>query len=380
MKIVHILTHSIEIYKLTPAVFSKYDAYIHIYARISKELGYESSVMYLSSSVKCPLTQVHKYGHLIIAYPVTFNRLMPRRGRFGHELSIAMVRDLIKNDADIIHVHSYYLLMYDVIAMIVKKFGNKKIVAHYHGGEPSMLLNPFRILKRSTLSLADKIVAINRSEVKRLISYWRIPSEKVVYIPNGVDTTLFRPLNSVGKSDNVILYVGNIVKDKGIDVLWKAYFRCKKRLKDLKLIIVGEGPLRRNLEKIVKLMGLSNSIKFLGRVAHEELVKIYNVASVMVLPSRKEGLPLVLLEAMACETPVITTATEGAMDIVSHGIDGYLVPIGNVDKLADAIYTIISNPELREQMGKNARKKVERKFSWDIVKRLLKKVYTSLAD
>jgi len=263
---------------------------------------------------------------------------------------------------------------------MIKNFSNKKIVAHYHGGDPSMLLHPFRVIKKITLRLADKIIAINRAEVRRLINYWKVPKEKIVYIPNGVDTNFFKPLSNVKKSDNIVLFVGNLVKDKGVDLLLKAFIKCRKRLKNqnLKLVIIGEGYMRHVLEKVVKEVGLVDSVKFLGRLSHEELVKIYNMATVTVLPSRKEGLPLVPLESMACGTPVIATATEGTRDIITHGVDGLLVPIGDVEKLAEAICTVVSNSELRDQMGKNARKKVEEKFSWKIVKEKLKEVYMSL--
>jgi len=376
---VHVLTHSIELYKLTPTTFSQYDAYIHIYAKISKELGYESIVMYLSSSVNRPLIQIHKYGHLIIAYPVTSSKLILKRGRLGYEISTTMISDLIKEDVDVIHVHSYYLFMYDIIAMIVKKFSNSKsIVAHYHGGDPYMLLYLFRLLKRITLPLADKIIATNRAEVRRLINYWRIPNEKIVYIPNGVDTEFFKPLPDVEKMPNVVLYVGNLVKGKGLETLLKAFAYCKTKNKNLKLWIIGDGYLRSTLELMAKMLGIHNDVVFFGRLTHDKLRIIYNQATVTVLPSEKESFGLVLVESMACGTPVIATATEGAMDIVSHGVDGYLVPIGDVKKLAKAICTITSNHGLREQMGKNAREKVERKFSWNIIKRLLKEVYTSL--
>lgn len=375
--IFHVLTHSIEIYNLTPDKFSQYDAYIHIFCKITRELGYDSYVGYLATSVSDRRVSIHKYGHLMIAYPVVLNK-----GRFGYEVSNKLVLDVLRNDIDIIHVHSYYLLMHDIIALAVKGSESKcdkKIVAHYHGGNPSMLLSPLRILKAITLRLADKIIAINRAEVHRLINFWKIPREKVVYIPNAVDTSFFKPINSM-KIDNIVLYVGNLVKDKGVDVLIKAFLKCKKKIPELQLYVVGEGRLRPLLEKVLRLLGLSSSIKFLGRVTHEELIRLYNMASLTILPSKKEALPFVLLESMACETPVIATATEGAVDIISHGEDGFLVPVGNAKKLADAICTIINNPELREQMGKKAREKVERKFSWNTIKMLLKEVYTSLTE
>jgi len=378
LKIAHVLTHSIEIYGLNPSLFSKYDAYIHIYARISRELDYNSFVGYLSSSVKNRLVSIHKYGHIMIAYPVTANRVIPRKGRFGHEISIDMIIDLIRSDVDIIHVHSYYLFMYDVIASIIKKSRDKKIVAHYHGGDPSMLLYPFKIIKRTTLPLADKIIATNRAEVKRLINYWKIPKEKVVHIPNGVDTEFFKPLPYIEKSSDVVLYVGNLVKGKGLAILLKAFARCKQEIKHLKLWIVGDGYLRPRLELLAQKLGISKDVTFFGRFTHNELRIIYNLATVTILPSEKESFGLVLVESMACGTPVVSTVTEGSIEIVKDKVNGLLVRQYDEEAISEAICKIISDRSLRQIMGENARRYAVECFSWGKIKKRLDTLYRSL--
>jgi glycosyltransferase involved in cell wall biosynthesis len=309
---------------------------------------------------------------MLIAYPVTFNR-----GFFGYEISKKLLSDIVNCDCDIIHVHSYYLLMYDFVAL-AKKLNNKPLIAHYHGGDPSMLLFPLRTLKRITLHLADKIIAVNKAERQRLIMYWKLPHEKVVYLPNGVDTNLFKPLNGVEKEDNVVLFVGNLIPGKGLEILIPAFIKCKQYVKDLKLWIVGDGYLRPKLEEKVKALGLSESIKFLGRINHEQLSHIYNRASVTILPSRKEGFPLVLVESMACGTPVIATINEGSVDIISSGVDGLLVPQNNIVELSRAICKIVLDTDLRKKMGENARKKVVEHFSWEKIGRHLNMLYRSL--
>jgi len=378
MKIAHVLTHSIEIYGLNPDLFSKYDAYIHIYAKISRALGYNSFVGYLSSSVKNKLTLTHKYGHIMIAYPVTVNRVMPVRGRFGHEMSVDMIIDLIRSNVDIIHVHSYYLFMYDAIALIIKKNRGKKIVAHYHGGDPSMLLYPFKIIKRTTLPLADKIIATNRTEVKRLINYWGIPKEKVVHIPNGVDTEFFRPLPYIEKSSNVVLYVGNLVKGKGLEMLLKAFAHCKQEIKHLKLWIVGDGYLRPRLELLAQTLGISKDVTFFGRLTHDELRNIYNLAAATILPSEKESFGLVLVESMACGTPVVAIITEGSIEIVKDKVNGLLVPQYDEEAISEAICKIISDRSLRQIMSENARRYAVECFSWEKIKKRLNTLYRSL--
>lgn len=371
-KILYILPHSIEPYKLNLEDFSLYDAYPHIYCKIARQQGYIPTLSYLSLSVKKRLRHRHKYGHLLIAYPVTFNR-----GYFGYEISNELLSDVVRCDYDIIHVHSYYLLMYDFLAL-AKKLNNKPLIAHYHGGDPSMLLFPLKILKRITLHLADKIITVNKAERQRLIKYWKLPHEKVAYLPNGVDTNLFKPRSDVEKEDNVVLFVGNLILGKGLESLIPAFVKCKQHIKDLKLWIVGDGYLRPKLEEKVKVLGLSEDIKFLGRIKHEQLSYIYNRASVTVLPSRKEGFPLVLVESMACGTPTISTFNEGSVDIISDGVDGLLVPQNNIEALSRAICKIILNVDLRNKMGENARKKVVEHFSWEKIGKHLNMLYKSL--
>jgi glycosyltransferase involved in cell wall biosynthesis len=371
-KILYILPHSIEPYKLNLEYFSSYDAYSHLYCKIARQQGYIATLSYLSLSVKKRILHKHKYGHLLIAYPVTLNR-----GYFGYEISIELLSDVIRCDYDIIHVHSYYLLMYDFIAL-AKKLNNKLLIAHYHGGDPSTLLFPLRFLKRMTLRLADKIITVNKTEKQRLIKYWKLPPEKVVYLPNGADTKLFKPLSGVKKEDNVVLFVGNLIPGKGLELLIPAFVKCRRRIKDLKLWIVGDGYLRPKLEEVVKVLGLSESAKFFGRINHEQLSHIYNRATVTVLPSKKESFGLVLVESMACGTPVVATITEGSVDIISDGIDGLLVPQNDVEALSRAICKVVLNVDLRKKMGENARKKVVEHFSWEKIGERLNTLYRSL--
>jgi glycosyltransferase involved in cell wall biosynthesis len=308
----------------------------------------------------------------MIAYPVTINR-----GYFGYEVSKDLLEDIIRFDGDIIHVHSYYLFMYDLIAL-TQKVNQKPLIAHYHGGYPNELLWMLRRLKRLSLPLANKVIATNRTELQRLIGYWRLPKDRAVYIPNGIDTNFFRPLNNIDVEDNLVLFVGNIVPRKGIESLILAFKKCRQKIRDLRLMIVGEGYMRQELETKVRSLGLATSIEFSGRLTHEQLKIVYNRSAVTVLPSEKESFGLVLGESMACSTPVIATITEGSKDIVSHGVDGLLVPQNDMESLTSAICKLVSNKSLRIRMGEKAREKVVRSFSWKKIGGRLKVLYESL--
>jgi len=355
---------------ITPDIFSKYEFHPHRFCRTMKEYV-DPILVYLSLSVREKTSLVHKFGHPMIAYPVTFNK-----GRFNYEISRKLLDDIIRSDADIIHVHNYYSLTYDLIVLL--NTSKKPIVGHYHGGDLSMLLRPFRILKRMTLPLADKLLVINKSEVQRLVTACKVPEKKIAYIHDGVDTNFFKPLSTINKEGNLILFVGNLVKEKGVDLLLFAFKKCKQKVKDLKLLIVGEGYMRDYLMKMIKTLDLMDDVKLAGRLSHDDLRVIYNKAAITVLPSKREALPLVLLESMACGTPVIATTNEGSIEIVSHGYDGLLVKQNDIAALSEAICRLISDSSLREEMGKRGREKVVSNFSIMNFGRKLNELYRSL--
>lgn len=371
-KVFYVLTHSIELYNLTPRLYSNYDAYPHSYCKIASHLGYTPILAYLSLSVKNRLLLTHKYGHTMIAYPVNLNR-----GRFGYEVSRSLVEDMLRCSADIIHVHSYYLLMYDLIAL-TKKINNKPVIAHYHGGTPDMLLLPFRPLKRVSLSLADKIITINKTELNRLQDYWKVPKENIEYVPNGVNTDLFKPLSDVKKNKNEILFVGNLVKAKGIELAVSSFIKCKSEFKDLKLTLVGQGYMRPVIEEQMKRLGIKD-VTFLGALNHEQLNIVYNKATVTVFPSKKEGLPLALLESMSSGTPVVSAINDGSRDIVSNRVDGLLINQDGTKAFSEAISDLLSNAHLQTMMSRNSRRKVVENFSQEFVSKRIKQIYESLS-
>ena len=372
-KVLHILTHSIEPYNLTPILYSNYDAYPHSYCKIASHLGYTPILAYLSLSVKNRLLLTHKYGHTMIAYPVNLNG-----GRFGYEVSRSLVEDVLRCSANIIHVHSYYLLMYDLIAL-TKKISNKPVIAHYHGGTPDMLLLPFRAPKKVSLFLADKVITINKTELNRLQDYWKVPLENIEYVPNGVNTDLFKPLSDVKKNKNEILFVGNLVKEKGIELAVSSFIKCKREFNDLKLTLVGQGYMKPAIEEKIKRLGITKDVTFLVTLNHKQLNVAYNKATITIFPSKKEGLPLALLESMSSGTPVVTAINDGSRDIVSNRVDGLLINQEGTKAFSEAISDVLSNTHLQTMFGRNSRKKVVENFSQELVSKRIKQIYESLS-
>ncbi len=200
-------------------------------------------------------------------------------------------------------------------------------------------------------------------------------------IPNGIDISKFdaviRTLNV--RRAKIVLSVGRLVWPKGIDYLIRAMPAVLKKVPEAKLVIVGEGEERKNLANLVKNRALGDKVEFRGYMKFKELVKTYLEASVFVLPSftRLENFGIVLLEAMACRTPVIASDIPGVRENITKD-NGLLFPPRDVDSLADSIITIIPDDEKIKRMGDAGRKLVEAKYDWNVIAEQVSKLYGGL--
>ncbi|UCE35193.1 MAG: glycosyltransferase family 4 protein, partial [Deltaproteobacteria bacterium] len=182
-----------------------------------------------------------------------------------------------------------------------------------------------------------------------------VPQSKVVLIPNGVDTTLFRPSDvRPDRSEKVVVYVGRFAPQKNLFTLIDAVALIKQPM--VKLLLVGDGELREQLEKHALERGIS--FEFRGIIPHEELPGVLNNADVFALPSLIEGHPKVLLEAMGCGLPCVGTNIQGIRDMIRDGETGLLCQ-STADDLADKIAQVLSNRELADRLGREA---------WEFVK------------
>lgn len=219
--------------------------------------------------------------------------------------------------------------------------------------------------------------------MKNELNVLGISKDKIVYFPNAVDLKIFQPKEK--KMDNKILYVGRISPGKGLHVLLKSLNYIKNSV-DLEII----GPPGWNLDyyqNILRLIEIENrrgkhKIRYLGRVDPNQtsLIEGYQKASIFVLPSFFEAFGVVLLEAMACETPVVSTCTGGTPEIIKSGENGILVPVNNPVKLAEAIDYLLQNKVARIKFGKAGRKMVTEFFSIEVVVKRLCKIYEKMAN
>jgi glycosyltransferase involved in cell wall biosynthesis len=159
-----------------------------------------------------------------------------------------------------------------------------------------------------------------------------------------------------------VLYIGRLVPEKGQAVLLDAVSQLAARGVAVELQLAGEGSLRPELERAAARLGIAERVFFLGAVGQEELRALYERASIFCLPSFAEGVPVVLMEAMAMGLPVVTTRIAGIPELVEDGQSGILVAPGRADELADSLAGLLEQPELRQSLGSNGREAVIRGF------------------
>lgn len=189
-----------------------------------------------------------------------------------------------------------------------------------------------------------------------------IPDEKVRVLRNGVDLEMFQPVErdaaraALGLTGRTLLSVGLLIERKGHNLIISAL----RRLPDTTLLIAGDGPDRTELERLAETEGVADRVRFLGRVDHASLRDIYGAVDALVLASSREGWANVLLEAMACGTPVVASNVWGTPEIVADPAAGVLMADRTPDDLADAVDTLFAALPARE-----ATRQYAEQFSWD---------------
>lgn len=234
-----------------------------------------------------------------------------------------------------------------------------------------------KLCKRSTV----RIITVGPYVKEQLASIFPQP-EKIHLIPNGIDTDLFRPLPSEtrvllkqkwGVSDkrNVLLFVGRLVRQKNPALA----IRLLRQIPG-DLLIVGDGIQREYLKILARFLGVQNHVRFLGLLSTQELIECYNIADVMLLPSFFEGLPFVLLEALACGTPVVASDIPGVKEVLK-GNEGILVSLnGNYGKnFAAEITKIINNPNFKKTLSVSGRKLIEKQYSIESMVNAIESLY-----
>ncbi len=194
------------------------------------------------------------------------------------------------------------------------------------------------------------------------------PELPIGVIPNGVNASTFHPATEERATPGPVrlLFVGRVVFQKGLDVLFRALAALPTEL-DWELEIIGDGDARPALTLEAAQLGIAPRITFSGWQDRALIAERYRAADLFVFPSRDEGMPNVVLEAMASGLPIVATAIAGSEELVRDGENGHLVPPESAPALTDALARLIAQPETRRAMGRTSRERIEREYTWSRV-------------
>ena len=282
-----------------------------------------------------------------------------------------------KGNFDVIHAHDW-LVAY--ASKTLKNSYNLPIVATIHATEAGRNGGIHDDLQRYlndtewllTYEAAEVIVNSNymKNELQRLFG---LPYEKINVVPNGVNTTLFsgidRDYNFRRKyamdNEKIILYVGRLVYEKGVQHLIAAMPKILQGYNDAKLVIAGKGGMIDELRAQANYLGLENKVCFAGYLGGDDLKKMYKAADISVFPSTYEPFGIVALEAMLAENPVVVSDIGGLDEIVDHRVNGMKSYAGNCNSIADSVLELLYDNKLAAECVKKAKNKVRNNYNWN---------------
>ena len=300
-----------------------------------------------------------------------------------------------KEQFDIVHTHTPKACFLGQLAAFFARIPVRIVTIHglYFQKDSSWQKKIIFVpIEKIIAKIVHKAFSVNREDVAFLINHKIYPPGKVIYVGGGIDLQKFDPGRfsqefvaqkkreiDISLNAKVVGIVARLVREKGFIPLFAAFAQILKRFPNTVLLVIGpEEPEKRDAldTAIVNKYGIQNKVLFLGE--RTDVIELYSLMDVFVLPSYREGLGLSILEASAMKRPVVASDIRGCREGVDDKKTGLLVPSNNPKKLAEAIIYILSHPKEAKTMGEEGRKKVEREYNQDAVFELLKKEYERL--
>jgi glycosyltransferase involved in cell wall biosynthesis len=304
---------------------------------------------------------------------------------YAHFVSRYAIKN-IKPKPDILHAHFSYPDGFGMIRLakkwkvpfVISALGTLERKVAYEGSYTSRQIF-------EAMNCADKVLSVSE-DLKLHIVNLGISEDKVSVVPNGVDIEKFKPAGkeyarkmlNLPQDKKIVLFVGALKKIKGVDYLIEA---AKNFLDtNISLYMVGrDDGMKKSLEKRAQELKIGNYIKFTGPLTHEDIPLWFSASDILVLPSLSEGRPNVVLEAFACEVPVVATNVGGIPELMINGETGYLVPPKNTTDLSEKVNSLLGDRDLRIKMGKFGRRiLIQRGLTWETHAKKTVEIYSKL--
>lgn len=327
--------------KIYPDVKGGGPYHVHAMSRDQSAMGHDVTVLTVIQSRDQPKYE-NRDGYEIIRFP---SLVEP----FGNAISVELARYLrLAEEFDVMHAHSH-LYFSTNLAAIARYLGDTPLAITNHGlfsqTAPEWLFSGYlRTLGKWTLNSADIVFCYTENERERL-RRWNVDTRTAV-VNNGIDTERFVPYGPDHDSvtgDPALVFVGRLVDGKRPQDTLEAFDSVLEDYPDATLTFCGTGPLRDELETQAQTLGIENAVRFLGHLPYDEMPSVYRAADALLLSSRAEGLPRTVLEAMACDTPVVVSDLEQIEPVVRGA--GQTFSVGDVDDFSGAIREVLRDAE-----------------------------------
>lgn len=263
------------------------------------------------------------------------------------------------------HLHAHWAVGAATCAMVVSRFLGIPFTFTAHAYD----IWRERLLLPQKLRAASLIVTCTDYNRRHLAGTYGVPDAKLRVVHHGVDAERFQPAERLERSEPMIISVGRLVEQKGFDRLLRAYGTLAGEGRPFQVEIVGDGPLRQDLERLARELGLEERVRFTGRLFHETLVRHYAAADAFALAcaaasdNDRDGIPNTMIEAMAMELPVVATRFSGIPELVLDGVTGILIDPEDEDALVDALRAVLFDAGRRQRMGRAGRQRVLARFT-----------------
>jgi len=292
-------------------------------------------------------------------------------------------------NVDVLHAHVFPMYMISNLSALVKMATRVRLVLTFHGLHFQGYINP---LYRNVMhayygsyfkflcSQADSITVLGKGSAENAQRFGADQS-KIAIVPNAIDVSSFNPSPPQNEREKfTVINVGRIEHSKGVfSLLQAARILHKKYQNRVQFLFIGDGPHRKRLEEAIRTdKKLNSNVKLLGYV--QNVGDFLRESDVFVLPSYYEGMPISLLEAMACAKPVVATNVGDVPDVIENEFNGLLVEPGSPIALADAIDKLLSDPEYSRKLAINGYETVKALFDIKVVCKRLKSIYEKLCE
>lgn len=286
----------------------------------------------------------------------------------------ALARLLRQESFDAIHAH--WLIPQGLVAMLARWLARRPVplVCTSHGGDLFALRGKLATWIKWRVMHASAQVSVVSAAMHTQVTAMGIAPQKVAVIPMGVEMQHhFTPGPEGERQAHELLFVGRLVEKKGLSYLLQAMPSVLAQHPDTRLSIAGGGPLEGELRQLAIRLGIDGQVDFLGMVAQSALPQLYRRATLFVAPFRvaasgdQEGFPLVPLEAIGCGCPVICGEVAAFGDVIRHDVEALLVPPEDSGALAMAINALLNDPQRRQNLAANARKRCQDAFDWESI-------------